>query len=43
MVDLIQNLEPSDPAFLTTNFAIDADYFELEPLPVDPWTVRNPT
>lgn len=42
MVELIQNLEPIDPAFLATNFAIDADYFELEALPINPWTVRKP-
>jgi Fe-S-cluster containining protein len=43
MAEVIQKLERSDPAFLATNFAVDADYFELEALPALPWTVRKPT
>ena len=43
MAQVIQKLEKSDPAFLETNYAIDIDYFELEALPVNPWTVRKQT
>jgi hypothetical protein len=43
MAEVIQKLEFSDPAFLATNFAVDTDYFELEALPVHPWSVRKPT
>jgi Fe-S-cluster containining protein len=43
MAHLIQGLEKSDQAFLATNHAIDADYFELEALPVRPWKVREAT
>jgi Fe-S-cluster containining protein len=35
MVAAVSQLEKSDPEFLKHNFAIDADYFELEPLPIN--------
>ena len=43
MADLIQGLEQSDRTFLAKNYAIDTDYFELEALPLSPWTVRKST
>ena len=43
MSKMIRQLEKSDPAFLEKNHAIDIDYFELEALPVNPWTVRKQT
>lgn len=36
MADAIRQLEHTDSSFLKTNFAIDADYFELEALPINP-------
>ncbi len=41
MVQVVQDLETSDPAFLAANHAIDVDYFELEAVPHTPWTVRK--
>jgi Fe-S-cluster containining protein len=36
MVQAIVQLERTDSPFLHSNYAIDADYFELEALPVNP-------
>jgi len=35
MVSAVHELEKSDPEFLKTNYDIDADYFELEALPIN--------
>jgi len=35
MVSAVRQLEKSDPDFLKNNYAIDADYFELEALPIN--------
>lgn len=43
MAQIIRKLEKSDAAFLDNNYAVDLDYFELEALPVNPWTVRKQT
>lgn len=34
MVTAVRQLEKLDTEFLKNNYAIDADYFELEPLPI---------
>jgi len=41
MSNIIKRLEKTDHEFLENNYAIDADYFELETLPVSPFKPKR--